>query len=217
MKKINYISKTVFTIMLGSLLFLSSCKDDDESAMDLILEKTTTEVFVDEAVTVPITSGNGDYKASASPETVAKAEISGNSVRISGISKGEATVTVTDGSGKTAAIKVTVNSAIIDATTPRFRWTNTIPLEITNGWATTVEADAVAITNLTDKKQFILSWTGGYAKGDKTGGKLEIVDMKGQDSKVEELTAFEIQAASDGKYSIAFGNASQKGELVFTK
>ena len=210
------ITSKALTIVLGFIFILSSCKKDKDLQVDLTLAKTETEVFVDESVTVEITAGNGEYTATSSSEAIAKATVSGQTVSIQGIAKGSATITVKDKAGRSATIAVTVNNPIVDPNTARFKWDNTVELDKANGWSTTVLAGSVAITNLTDKKQFVLSWTGGYTVGDKTAAKLRILES-GKETQEVALTVFEVQRAENNLYSVAFGTAEKQGELVFTK
>ncbi|MGV8092088.1 MAG: hypothetical protein AB2L24_09525 [Mangrovibacterium sp.] len=217
MKKLLHINlKTILSLLFFTFI-LASCKDDEEIIPDLTLDKTSVEITVDEQGTVKIETGNGGYTVSSSSATIATAAISGTTITITGVAKGGATITVKDQSGKTATIAVTVNTAIIDATTPRFKWTNTIELEKTNGWGTTILTDRVAVTNLTDKKQFVLLWTGGFTAGEKTGAKLRIVESGNTTTEEVTLTALEVQKVDNNRYSIVFSKDTQKGELVFTK
>ncbi|WP_257668713.1 Ig-like domain-containing protein [Parapedobacter tibetensis] len=213
--KTSTIKQTALTLVLGLVFLFSSCKKDNPE-MNLTLDRTTIEVFADEQATVQITSGNNNYSVSSSSEATAMATVSEQTVTISGKAKGTATVTVKDGSGKTAIVSVTVKSAIIDATTPRFKWTNTIELDEANGWSTAILADRVAITSFAEKKQFVLVWNGGYTVGDKTDAKLRIVES-GKTTEEIALTALEVQKVENNLYSIGFHKDGQKGELVFVK
>jgi len=213
-RKVSTTSKSLL-VMLGFVLAFSSCKKDETDA-ELTMDKTSVEIYAGETATVIIQTGNGGYTVSSSSEATATASVSDAAITITGVAKGLSTVTVTDQGGKTATISVTVNSATIDATTARFKWDNTIFLNTTNGWGTTILSNRVAITNLTDKKQFVLLWTGGYTMGEKTEAKLRIV-ANGQETTEVALTDLEIQKAENGLYSLIFSNATKSGELVFNK
>lgn len=211
-KYINLSTIKFLTLTLGLALIVSAC-EKEEDALDLTLSESTVELYVGDAATVTIQSGNGGYEVTSSDPEVAEVDVTGTSVRVQGVAKGTATITVTDGAGKSKTIAVTVNTAIIDASTPRFRWGTTYPLTEANGWAVTVLADKVSITRLTDKKQFILSWSGGFSQGEKSGASLETVE--GSESNSETLSFFEVQSApGDETHSIVFNNGSQSGELV---
>lgn len=217
MKKNTIImTKNALTILVGFIFVLSSCKKDKDLQVNLTLAKTEAEVFVDESVTVEISAGNGGYTATSSSDAVATATVSGATVTIEGITKGSATITLKDQAGRSAVIAVTVKNAIVDPNTARFKWDNTIELDMANGWSTTILANSFALTSLADKKQFVLSWTGGYTVGDKTDAKLRILESGKQAQEVS-LTVFEVQKADNNRYSVTFSNAEKKGELVFTK
>ncbi|MGV8136020.1 MAG: hypothetical protein AB2L20_12460 [Mangrovibacterium sp.] len=203
--------------ILGLALVLGACKKDEDE-VDLRLDKSTLEVYTDGiAGTVKIESGNGGYVAKSSADQIATASVSGQTVTITGKTKGEATITITDSAGKTAAVKVNVKQVIIDTVIPRFKWGNTvIELEKTNSWGYAVLADCVAVTNLAEKKQYILSWKGGYSVGEKTEAKLRTIE-KDKESIEIVLTSMEIQQAESTRYSIVFDKNEEKGELVFTK
>lgn len=212
----NTTKHITFALILGFITLFTACKKD-APIIDLTLEASTLELYVgDQNRTIAITSGNGDYSVSSSAEAIAKPTVSGNTVSIEGVSKGTATITVKDGSGRTATIAVTVNNAIVDATTARFKWDNTHLLDAVGGYSTTVLANAVAVSSLTEKKQFVVSWTGGYTVGDKTAAKLRILE-RGKEPQEVTLTVLEVQKAENNMYSIAFGTADKTGELVFTK
>lgn len=215
MKNIPVSKQYALMIILGYLLIFSACKKDDP-IINLSVDKTETEVFSGESVLINITSGSGNYSVNSSSDAVARADVAGQSIRIIGASKGAATITVKDGAGKTATISVSVKSAIIDASTPRFKWENTVELDVSNGWATTVLSNRVAITNLADKKQYVLMWTGDYTVGDKTEAKLRILES-GKDARELTLTTLEVQRAENNLYSIIFSSEGQNGELVFKK
>ncbi len=49
--------------------------------------------------------------------------------------------------------------------TPHFTWDIAIELEQPNNWCMTLATEKVAITNLTEGKQYILTWKGGLSTG----------------------------------------------------
>lgn len=215
MKNITVSKQYTLMMILGFLLVFSACKKDDP-IINVSVDKTEAEVFSGESILINITSGSGNYSVSSSSDAIARADIAGQSLRIIGASKGKATITVKDGAGQTAAISVSVKSAIIDASTPRFKWENTVELDVPNGWATTMLSNRVAVTNLVDKKQYVLMWTGGYTVGDKTEAKLRMLES-GKETQELTLTTLEVQGAENNLYSIIFSSEGQNGELVFKK
>ena len=217
MKKTVRTTAKITAWILGFALVLTACKKD-EVTVDLKLDKSSVEVYTDGiAVTVKIESGNGGYVVKSSAEQIATASVSGQTVTVTGKAIGEATITITDGAEKNATVKVTVKQAIIDTATPRFKWdNNVIELGKTNNWGYTVLKDRVAVTNLTENKQYILSWKDGYSAGEKTEAKLRTVE-KDKDTQETSLTSLEVQQAADNRYSVVFSKDDQKGELVFTR
>lgn len=217
--------KTIFNIkallsvilMACATFFLASCGEDEDPIKNLTTEATTTEVTVGNTVTIKITSGNGAYTVTSSTAAVAIAAVSGETITITGVAKGSATITLTDSKEKTVTISVTVNSAVISTTTARFKWnTTTVELDKTNNWSTTLLTDRVAVSNVTDKKQYVLVWTGGFTTGAKTNASLRIVE-ENKTTEVITLTNLEIQASTSSLYSVVFNTAAQSGELVLTR
>lgn len=213
-QKLTIKFKAVALVMI-LLVALSSCKKDKHQT-DLTLDKNTVELFAGDKLPVNIASGNGDYSVSSSSDGIATARLAGQTINIDAKTRGTATITVRDGAGRTATITVNVKSAIIDATTPRFKWTNTIELNKPNGWATAMMSGKVAMTNIGEKKQYVLIWTGDYTLGDKTAAKLRIVES-GKTTEEIALTGLEVQKAENNLYSIIFSKDAQKGELVIAK
>ena len=70
--------------------------------------------------------------------------------------------------------------------TPHFTWDIAIELEQPNNWCMTLATEKVAITNLTEGKQYILTWKGGLSTGRKTGGVLKTV-IRGEQTKNTDL------------------------------
>lgn len=97
-----------------------------------------------------------------------------------------------------------------------FSWDMTIALEESNDWSLMIQTNSIAITNLTEKKQYRLLWQGDLSAGKKADPVLRIVE-KGKQSEIISLQQLEVSAIKDGRYSITFGNEDREGELLFTK
>lgn len=107
-------------ILLLCLVALFSCKaaaeeEEEENplspAIDLILEKNNIEITTgDEKAIIKIISGNGDYITSSLPKGIVSTSVKNNEINITGTKGGKATITVTDGRGKSAAIAVDVKA-----------------------------------------------------------------------------------------------------------
>jgi len=78
----------------------------------LVLEDNELVVMAGKSGAVLITAGNGGYSASSNDETIATAAIDGNGVIVTGVSAGDAVVTVTDAGEKSAKIYVTVKKEV---------------------------------------------------------------------------------------------------------
>ena len=209
--------KILNLLLIASCVFaFASCSsdDDDIATVDLKLDKTTVELKVGETVTVAVESGNGEYTISSnSSAETASAELSGSTITVKGLKEGETSVSVRDKAGKSASVKVTIKPADYVPTSAEFSWNGEKnELDKTNGWGTTVYNDRVAVTDITNKQQSVLSWTGGLIVGDKTGGKLEAVG-----GSAITLSSIKVVKAESNTYYITFEGDSKKGWIYFTK
>lgn len=100
--------------------------------------------------------------------------------------------------------------------TPRFIWDIAIELEQPNNWCMTLATEKVSITNLTEGKQYILTWKGGLSTGQKTDGILKTV-IRGEQTKKTDLDLLEIKESGNNTYEIFLRGDGRKGEIVFTK
>lgn len=207
----------LYLILLSGVVLLgfTACKDEDK-AYELLLSKTSVSVEEGGSVIVYIEKGNGGYEASSSLKDVATVEVSGNSIIISGLTQGTTTVTVRDGAGKSCPIEVTVISYVQGSNTPRFKWDDYIELEQVNNWNITIGTNRIGVTNVFEKKQYIVTWRGDLSAGTKSEATLKIVE-NGKETRIVSLTKLTIINEEDGFCFIAFQNDSQRGELVFTK
>lgn len=202
-------------LLLGILsLCFASCKDEDK-VQDLLLSKTSVSVGEGDNVIIYIESGNGGYTVLPSSEGIVSAEIVENSIVISGQMQGSATVIIKDAANKSCSIEVTVISYVQGDNTPRFKWNDYIALEQVNNWSITIGANQIGMTNVFEKKQYIVSWSGNLSAGVKPEATLRIVEM-GKDTQVISLTKLTVIDEENCCY-IAFQNDSQRGELVFTR
>lgn len=80
----------------------------------------------------------------------------------------------------------------------------------------TLATEKVAITNLTEGKQYILTWKGGLSTGRKAGGVLKTV-IRGEQTKNTDLDLLEIKESGNNTYEIFLRGGGRKGEIVFTK
>jgi len=195
------------------LVFVSCEKEDEPVA--LTLSESSLEIYAGDNGSATIETGNGGYSASSSNELVATVSISGSSITITAIAKGSATITVSDQAGKSVTIAITVNSALISTDRKRFNWDGvTIELNTANGWGNTILSDRVAVTNLSEETQYVLTWTGGFTVGDKTSATLKIAKDKETTEEIT-LNELEVQSEEEGVYSVIFSTSTTSGELVF--
>lgn len=213
MKK--FINLKTATIILSCVLVFISCKKDEEP-VELILNESSVELYAGNNGEVTIETGNGGYAAFSSDESVATIAVSSSTITITAVSKGSATITVIDQEEKSETISITVKSTLIDSSTDRFKWDGTtINLNTANNWGHAILSDRVAITNISETKQYVLAWTGGFTEGDKTSATLKIA-ISGETTEEITLTNLEIQSVSDkGVYSVIFSSSTTSGELAF--
>ncbi len=89
--------------------------EDSSQPQALSLGKKRISLDFGDSESISISGGTGHYTVSTSNSQVATAVIYGNSIEITGLSSGTATITVSDTDGGTASISVTVPSDICGA------------------------------------------------------------------------------------------------------
>lgn len=204
--------------ILAMILPFTSCKEDKEIAIDLKVDKNTLEIVQGETAVISIESGNGNYTVSLSLEGIATAEIIGNTIQISATSVGQTALVIKDAAGESATIIIkVVSTSQAEGITPRFVWvSDTIELEKPNDWGITLFSDYFAITHIPNKKQYVLSWSGGSSAGPKADGILKIID----DGKLAQsifLTSIAVTEINSLYGQITFNQDGKKGEIIFSK
>lgn len=204
-----------FVLILSQVSFFVACKDEDETS-ELRLDRTSIQIKEGSEGILKVESGNGGYQFSFSAEGYATAKYRENLIYIQGLKYGKVTLTITDLEGHVASLDVVVVSSVLSTDNPRFVWDNMIELNKANEWGLTVDENSVAITNLMEGKQYILSWKGDASVGVKENAALQILSSK---TNVEpqqiELAGMEILQIKDGLCSIVFSTKDKVGELVF--
>lgn len=99
---------------------------------------------------------------------------------------------------------------------PHFIWDITVELEQPNNWCVTVFTEKVAITNIAEGKQYLLTWKGGLTTGQKTDAILKTI-VRNEQTKITELDILEVKDSDNGIYELFFRGGGRKGEIVFTK
>ncbi|NGM64596.1 hypothetical protein [Sphingobacterium sp. SGR-19] len=204
-----------FMLLLLCGIVLFSCKKEKAVPLQALeLNKNNIEILEGYTSTVEITSGNGNYAVSET--SLVEVEITGNIITFTATENyGEERLFIMDGTGRKAAVDIKVIPAVLSADDPRFYWDNMIALEQANAWSTTILENKVAITNIAEKKQLVLSWNGEFAVGVKPRATLRIIDE--DDKQNISLTKLEILSIDRSKNlcTIVFYKEKQKGELVF--
>ncbi len=213
--------KNILGISLVFLL-LASCdkKEFVRPTIELELLSNVVQLNLNStelaSATVNVKQGNSEYTVESSDETVVRASNAGPIITVTAVSEGTATITVTDSKGKTANIDVTVT--VSSPTTPTFTWNGqSVAFDRAGGYGITILADRVALTDIVnDQKQYILSWVGGFATGDKTDAKLVIISA-GSAPQVKELTALKVLKSEASNHYIVFSDGTSGGDLYFSR
>lgn len=111
MKLKNLNITIVFIICWIAVYACGDKKEDVLPALDLKLERNSLNLLEGEQTTVAIVSGNGGYVVTSAPEGIVEARaMSSQEIRVTGLSEGTATVTVTDAKNETAIISAMITS-----------------------------------------------------------------------------------------------------------
>lgn len=211
----NYIIS--FVLILTQLSLFTACNDEDAVA-GLKLDRTAIQIKEGSEGILKIESGSGGYQLSFSSEGYATAKYRGDLIYIQGVKYGKVALTVTDMEGHTVTLDVVVVSSVLSTDTQRFVWGNMIELNKANDWGVTVDVNSVAITNVMEGKQFVVSCSGDLSVGVKENATLEILSSKeGVQPQMIVLAGMEVLQIKEDLCSIVFSTAEQTGELVFQK
>lgn len=89
---------------------MTSCDDDDDPVPGLKCDPDKVEVVAGETVTVTIGEGTAPYSVTSSDNEIATATVEENTVTITGVKEGKATINVSDAENHKGKISVTVKS-----------------------------------------------------------------------------------------------------------
>ena len=203
-----------FVLILSQLSLFSSCKDEDTVA-ELKLDRTAIQIKEGSEGILKIESGSGGYQFSFSEEGYATAKYRENLIYIQGVKYGKVVLNVTDLEGHSVSLDVVVVSSVLSTDNQRFVWGNMIEL---NNWSLFTDVNSVAITNVMEGRQYVLSCDGDLSVGVKSNATLEILSSKtGAEPEIVQLAGMEVLQIKDGLCSIVFSTADRMGELVFQK
>lgn len=217
MKQVAKKNIIYFVLILSQICMFYACKDD-ETISELKLDRSVIQIKEGSEGILKIESGGGGYQFSFSSEGYATAKYRENLIYIRGEKYGKVTLTITDLAGNTTTLDVIIVSNVLSTDRQRFVWGNMIELNKANDWALTVEENSIAITNVMEGKQYLLSWEGDSSIGVKDKATIEILSSKvDTEAQVIELAGMEILQIKENLYSMVFSSAEQIGELVFQK
>ena len=203
-----------FVLILSQLSLFSSCKDEDTVA-ELKLDRTAIQIKEGSEGILKIESGSGGYQFSFSEEGYATAKYRENLIYIQGVKYGKVVLNVTDLEGHSVSLDVVVVSSVLSTDNQRFVWGNMIEF---NNWSLFTDVNSVAITNVMEGRQYVLSCDGDLSVGVKSNATLEILSSKtGAEPEIVQLAGMEVLQIKDGLCSIVFSTADRMGELVFQK
>lgn len=206
-----------FILILLQFSLFSSCKDDD-TVGELMLDRAAIQIKEGSEGILKVESGSGGYQFSFSTDGYASAKYRENLIYIKGEKYGKVTMKITDMEGHVATLDIIVVSKVLNTDTQRFVWGDMIELNKANNWAITQETSSIAVTNLMEGKQFVLSWDGDSSVGIKENAELQILsNQETEESQVLILAGMEILQIKEGLCSIVFSTDEKVGELVFTQ
>ena len=112
MKTMNILKTIVMAVAgLGTIAFASCSSDDDNSSNTttaLKFSKSSVSVAVGKVDTLKVTNGTQAFTAKSSAETVATVKTVKDSIFVTGVKAGSATIVVTDSKKATGSISATV-------------------------------------------------------------------------------------------------------------
>ncbi|MDD4590002.1 MAG: Ig-like domain-containing protein [Parabacteroides sp.] len=214
MKKTMYTRPVILLIGLIFSLSIISCQDE-VVIEEIQLDKTEIDLKINESTTVIIKGGNGEFNAKAEDESIATVSVVNRVITIKAVKEGSTTVTVTDNKNNTATLDITVSYSI--PTQSKFVWNNeSVEFDKAGGYGISILSNSIALTDLNiDKKQYVLSWTGGLSEGEKSNGKLMISEQGKTTPETITLTSVKVvQAGISGNY-IIFSDGYKSGDLLF--
>jgi len=210
--------------LLTLIPFLSSCEKDDDNSLSF--NKNKVSIIIGKSEKITINGGDGTYTIKSSDEMIVTAKLATKEITVTGVKEGNAVVTVTDKSGKTGKLTVSVikdpyASVKADAKT-RFVWDKTSKImgtdkgtyKLSQGTDGKVEfswksEDAKSTISLTFSDK-----VGAIAEGLKKDAKL-LID--GKETKVASLEVIQAKVVNVGEQTtvwIAFSAGSKIGVCV---
>ena len=167
----NESGKVLITaVAAGHTVVTVTDADGKTASLEVTVAKGALEVAditdrvwkVGETSSIEILSGNPEYTVEISDESIATATIEGNSIKVTGVTKGDVTLTVTDGMGLQQTMIVRVREGLklsqyeIDEIIIDDNPTITIDIEGSGDYEIVNSCEAISFRLSDDKKQLII-------------------------------------------------------------
>ena len=167
----NESGKVLITaVAAGHTVVTVTDADGKTASLEVTVAKGALEVAditdrvwkVGETSSIEILSGNPEYTVEISDESIATATIEGNSIKVTGVAKGDVTLTVTDGMGLQQTMIVRVREGLklsqyeIDEIIIDDNPTITIDIEGSGDYEIVNSCEAISFRLSDDKKQLII-------------------------------------------------------------
>lgn len=154
-------------IGLAAMTFTSCDKDHDKPVKTLKLSQTKVEIAPKAEASVTVGNGTAPFTATSSNEKVATASVKDKTITITGVAEGGALVKVTDKTGQTGQVIVTVKGVLtVDKASVDVEAGKAVDVTVSNGTApytATVSDPKVATASVTDSKVTITGVAAGKA------------------------------------------------------
>lgn len=112
MKTTNILKSMLMAVVcLGSISFASCSSDDDTPTVNLNFSKSKVSVAEGSTDAFTVSNGTQAFTAKSSNEKVATVKVDKNTITVTGVKEGSATVVVTDSKNLTGSVAVTVTAA----------------------------------------------------------------------------------------------------------
>lgn len=116
MEKKNFFKIATMAVAALFAVTFASCSDDDDNNTGIKCNPATLTVEVGKTADVTLAGGTEAYTVKTTDEKTATAVVNKNTITVTGVKEGKATITITDANKLTAALPVTVAAKTADVT-----------------------------------------------------------------------------------------------------